>query len=348
MKKWIIFIVAMLFVVAGVTIASAAPNVGNATQKGSVLIFPKIDISEDPYTDTIVSISNDYYQDLHVKCYWVNKDQQTQDFLMKVTQNHPVWFSARTGLNNFDAIPIEVPPFDGPVGELKCWAVDAAGANQINWNHLYGTAKVIDFYNGTAYEYNSYNFAARSGTLGNPVGTGGNILLDGVQFDACPTYLLFNFNSVGSGWGFFKDTDLTLVPCKQDLRQDRRPTFTKAKFEIWNENETKYTGAYKCIKCWFEDYLSKISAKFTYRHLHTTQGRFRVQGVASTVCSPVAAASPLVGLSAELLDFFTDSLEVENGKVAVAGTTANSAGADPTGFILWDTQPVIIPESASR
>ncbi len=91
------------------------------------------------------------------------------------------------------------------------------------------------------------------------------------------------------GFATFVNTDLTLVPCIQDLRQDRVPTCTKAKFDIWNENETKYTGAYQCLKCWFEGYLGDIGSytigyggeKFWYKNLHTTAGRFRVEGIPS-------------------------------------------------------------------
>ena len=100
-------------------------------------------------------------------------------------------------------------------------------------------------------------------------------------------------------------TDLTVVPCRQDLRQDRTPTITKLQFDIWNEDEVKSTGAYMCIKCWIETPLRGIPVhtprwsddatagyighknfdKFDYRSLHTTMGFFRVTGVASTVCS---------------------------------------------------------------
>lgn len=350
MRKSMILALALVFVLGLTGMALAASNVANTSQKGSLLIFPKIDITENidgsVFRDTIVSISNDYFEDVHVKCYWVDRNQKIQDFVMKVTQNHPVWFSAKNGTNNFDAIPIEIPPFAGPVGELKCWAVDAAGANQIRFNHLYGTATVYDFGNDSAYEYNSWNFQARAAVAqGAAVGVGGNIKLDGLEYDACPQYLLFNFPSVGAGLGFYRNVDLTLVPCKQDLRQDRRPTFTKAKFDIWNENETKYTGAYQCIKCWFENQLDRIqygAGKFTRRELHTTMGRFRVQGVASTVCSPAALASPLVGLSVQELSFNNETVD------ALAGTTANSAGIDTTGFVLWDPQDGIVPEAPVR
>jgi len=151
-----------------------------------------------------------------------------------------------------------------------------------------------------------------------------------------------------------------LVPCYQDLRQDRIPTCTKAKFDIWNENETKYTGAYRCIKCWFEGYLDEIATqqpgkgfggeKFVYGPLHTTVGRFRVTGVASTVCASAFGSlctggqmeSPLLGLINTEIKFENATIEKFN---ALAGTTATTAGfyqgpAGPNQFpwIKWDTQ----------
>ncbi len=135
----------------------------------------------------------------------------------------------------------------------------------------------------TAYQYNSINFTARGYSkprpVGQEVGTGGEIVLSGLnkEYDACPQYLTFNFftsdltnlappidvDGAGATIKFGK-TDLTLVPCKQDLRQDRVPTCTKAKFDIWNENETKYTGAYQCLKCWFEGYLNESRHRSQY------------------------------------------------------------------------------------
>ncbi len=120
-------------------------------------------------------------------------------------------------------------------------------------------------------------------------------------YDACPTYLVTNFFPAGARdpWGEGVNPDLTLVPCKQDLRQDRTPTCTKAKFDIWNENETKFTGAYQCLKCWWEGYLGEIGTplsqygkdsgfggdKFTIRTLKTSAARFRVQSANNSACA---------------------------------------------------------------
>lgn len=369
LKRALVFSVAIVWLLAGVTaMASAAQNVANPSQKGSLLIFPKIDVSGE--RDTIITISNDYSRGVPVKCYWVDDEQNIEDFQFLVTLNQPIWFRASDGLgtgylNGASNNPIAVPPFMGEkgVGELKCWAVTFEDTAQVSFNHLYGKATIIDFTDGSAWEYNAWSFSARGVNITRPVGTAGNLQLTGANlaYDACPQYLLGNFFATPnpsdrppryidlddmSGAFHVNKTDLTLVPCKQDLRQDRIPTCTKAKFDIWNENETKYTGAYRCIKCWFEGFLDDYSAdgitkpygfggeKFTLDALHTTLGRFRVQGVASTVCNgkfsqcTTQVDSPLLGVISTTGWF-------SNGKIETFGTNLHGAGTG-SGFIYWD------------
>ena len=158
------------------------------------------------------------------------------------------------------------------------------------------------------------------------------------------------FRSLGS--------DLTLVPCKQDLRQDRIPTYTKAQFDIWNEDEVKSTGAYMCFKCWLETTFAPhpvYSAgagtwrnfdKFGIDNLHTDMGFFRVTGVFSTACkaidwysyfpppyygSYVTVPSPLIGV-------ISHQVSLVGGRSATTGTNLNTAGFDDTGFVKWDVQ----------
>jgi hypothetical protein len=376
LKKTLFLLVAVAwFAVGSSSAVLATDHITNATQKGSLLIFPKIDISEG--RDTIVQISNDFYRTVHVKCYWVDAQQNIQDFQFPLTPNQPVWLRASDGRGTgyYDDVsnPITAPPFTGPVGELKCWAVSANGREQISWNHLYGNAIIYSFVDGSAYEYNSWGFQTRGIALGSKVGTGGTMILSGRDkaYDACPKYLLANFFanqrleangrqqpidlSNGSAFFYVNKTDLTIVPCIQDLRQDRIPTCTKIKFDIWNENETKYTGAYQCIKCWYEGYLDRIGQtaggyggeKFTWPYLHTTVGRFRAEGIPSTVCNGVypqcreQIKSPLLGVIATEI-----GLGTTGGLNATFGTNLHSAGDGIPSTILWDPEDevVFIPE----
>lgn len=363
LKKFTVYSLAVALLFGLAAVASAAQNVANTTQKGSLLIFPKIEVftayengtdpgDSDFWVDTLIFIANDYPQEVWVKCYWVNEDQEVQDFMFRLTNNQPIVFWAGSGTDWFLGNPVTVPPFEG-VGELKCWAVNAAGDQQISFNHLYGNAWLIGEYAETA--YNAWSFTARNVAINQPVGTGGELVLSGANgaYDACPQYLLVNFIPAYFmvGEADFRP-DLTLVPCKQDLRQDRTPTYTKAKFDIWNQNETKFTGAYQCIKCWYEGYLDEIGTnggfggeKFTWWTLKTFAARFRVQGVASTVCSPAAAASPLVGLMAYGFDP-RDALDVPllDPPIKTApmipwlAYEPHGAGATGTGFVKWDPQ----------
>ncbi len=364
-RKLAVFSLAFLLIVGGlISVASAAQNVANTNQKGSLLIFPRIDVMaynpNDPvpgFRDTIITIGNDYYKEVWVKCYWVDQDQQIEDFMFAMTPNQVVWFSAQAGEGSPGAT---VPPFTGPEGELKCWAVDASGQQQISFNHLYGTANVYYAFPVLGgFETNAWVFTARGVALGDPVGAPGELDLTGLAggYDACPQYLLANFPTANAD----QTERLTLVPCKQDLRQDRTPTCTKAKFDVWNENETKFTGSYRCIKCWYEGYLSEINlpgppngygfggVNFTMAGLGgSTYGRYRVQGVASTVCNKKfltagnpdlkippsdrctggQVASPLLGLQ---------TLENPRGAfILMTGNATFGAGADGSGFVKWD------------
>jgi len=195
----------------------------------------------------------------------MNAWQEVWDFEFPITANQPVWFMASTGeggpssnsINGFG---------DNQTGELKCFAIafpatEGAAETQVSWNHLYGSAIVFNGSTGVAFEYPAWAFTARGNVkTGDPVGDPGTMLLTGGgsgTYDACPAYLIYNFFAARGGepeslTQYVDDSYIALSPCYQDLRQDRLPTCTKAKFDIWNENERKLTGTYHCVKCWFE------------------------------------------------------------------------------------------------
>jgi hypothetical protein len=352
-KRVTFFTLALVLVLSVATLASAAQNVANTTQKGSLLIFPKILVQVNPLpglpiTDTYITIGNDYFTEVWVKCYWVDEDQNIEDFMFRLTPNQPVIFSAWTG-TDYDGT-VSVPPFVGK-GELKCWAVNAAGTDQISFNHLYGNALI--YHEGTSVAYNAWSFTARGVPLGSTVGTGGNLQLTGNPggYDACPQYLVTNFVPVGAPYTSLHEdkADLTLVPCKQDLRQDRTPTCTKAKFDIWNLNETKYTGAYVCLKCWYEGFLDEIAKpqgfggeKFTWGALHTNIARFRVQSANNAACktAPVFEGKCAgAGVLTPFLGLMLSAAQDTDGNILPwVGYTPFTAGADGSGFIYWDAQ----------
>jgi len=323
-KKTLVLSMAVMLMLVGLcSVASAAQNVANTSQKGSLLIWPKI-LTERGW-DTIIMIGNDNTVGTTVKCLWMNEWQDVWNFEFPITMNQPVWFRASDGIGGPAANAINAFG-EGDEGELKCFAIgfpvdNGAPEQQVYFNHLYGSAIVFHAGNGVAYEYPAWAFTARGPTLASNafIGTPGVLPLTGLNtsgnYDACPAYLVYNFFtdsneslSTEDDGPYFSDTRLALTPCYQDMRQERVPTCTKAKFDVWNENERKLTGAYRCLKCWFEWELDQINdpgwpyvptplvakaagtgeENFTFASLHTNSARFRVTGVSGgTVCAGV-------------------------------------------------------------
>jgi hypothetical protein len=288
-------VIALIVLGLSITPCLAQNNVTNVSKRGSLLIFPKVitaargEQAPQALADTIITIGNDYPAALNVKCYWMDSDQRSWDFVFTMTAYQAVWFRASDGEGS-----VAVPGFGyDKQGELKCWAIKDLPdpnnpgwtlENQISWNYLYGTATILIYVAPNALEYNAFAFAARNVARGDPVitppDTGpGTLVLNGSNsdkgYDACPGYLTFNFfaeddfvegaGGLGQGIDFTAGaSDLALTPCKQDFRQDNGPICSKVKFDIWNENEAKLTGSYQCIKCWFEGILSEIGGDSDY------------------------------------------------------------------------------------
>jgi hypothetical protein len=341
------------------TSAFAAQNVANTSQKGSLLIYASIDVSEG--TDTIVRMSNDSNLSVTVKCYYMNEKKGRRDFSFKLTKKQPVWWSVYKGYgtlavpdfpDNYPLKPDGSPlyPGDADLGELICWAVSPNELNQISFNHLSGTATIYEFEDGnnSAFEYNSWNFTARNVAAGAAVGTAGRLDLTGSltapSYDACPQYLIGHFSPadahlyIGGGRISVEENELSVVSCNQDLRQDYTPHFTKLQLTVWNEAETRFTGAYKCSDGYhFFDLTSAVAGEnFTYSVLKSGAAQFKVLGVQSTQCVG-SEASGLVGVLSTEISSDGDENEI--------GTTLNTAGVSAApGYVLWDPELSEPPE----
>jgi hypothetical protein len=173
--------------------------------------------------------------------------------------------------------------------------------------------------------------------------------LNGVDYDFCPKRLIGNFAPVGrfAEYGedgdsvYYEDTELTVASCKQDLRQDFDWRATKLAFNVWNEDEVKFTGAHECADSWHETLLSEVETagqNFLLAFLNTDSAYYRVEGIKSTVCDNVvhpgtlAKNTGLTGVQVTLLEL--NSATGTRG-FAKAGTTLQGVGTMP-GFILWD------------
>jgi hypothetical protein len=289
------------------------------------------------------------------------------DCQFRLTSNQPTYWSALTGQ------PVGCQPFwvldpgdppgrpdpDGAPGArilrgyVLGWAVDPNG-REIRWNHLSGNAAVVNYTRHSAWEYNAYAFQAISGDHGSaPDGDSGQLLLDGIEYDECFNRLLFDFYATGGGvFGGLLDTDITLHPVSADLRQETDgPITTKAVFDIWNEDETRFSGTERCITCWDQTLASNYGSPnhFRLEVLGTRKGKARVDGIASQRCGPFSVDAAMLGLTVKLIDF--GLIGVPSGRIvphAESALTMVGIGNE-TGVILYDvisgseevTQPLL-------
>lgn len=255
-----------------VVASSTAWAIGNSNQKGSLLIFPRIDVTANK--NTIISITNDSGA-TYVHCYYLGANKDRLDFEFSLTLQD---------MENFSVSPADFP---GTVkkGALVCWAeqptsVGGADYVPISHNHLFGKATVIDSAAGTAYEYRAWAFKALSAAE-QPVSSPGNLVLDGspggagssANYEACPMTLLGEF--FGHDRSFVNPdngvvlvapptrTLLTVASCTQDLRQDTTFIATKLEFDVFGDFEHKFTNAWECSDSWHETYLGEPNTPAT-------------------------------------------------------------------------------------
>jgi hypothetical protein len=344
--------------------AFGAQNVANTSQKGSLLMWPDITVNVEDGSDTIVEISNDQNAPVQVECEYVNQKKGRVDFDFSLSAKATLSWDVLSGVSDVAFSAPLFPssgtyPGDATEGELICFAVDAGVDSQISWNHLTGTATVINTDDGDAvqskqaYRYNAFAFAARCtlcpGGLaadGTIQGTAGDLVLNGNgdgTYDECPVYNIVNFSPNGATVGPLHtiDNDLAVISCNQDLRQDFTLNLTKLLFTVWNENENSFTGSYQCVDS--VDFVGLSASdnsallnpsNFDYSTLRTANARYQVAGIASTQC-PGSKAAALLGVA-------TSSVGINDltGEDQELGSTTQGAGGE-AGFVLWDPAGVV-------
>ncbi len=185
--------------------ADAQDNRVSGSEKGSVLIYSKVEIrwdaAGDLIQDTFVDLTNDYPGVLSdpaggvlVQMYFINGDPPLpasgaerahlgwnwEAPTIPLDSNDPQYWSAATGapagVSDWTILDPGTPPGrpdpEGSTdrvlrGYIIAYAVDAAG-EEILWNHLKGDALIINYANGEAWEYNAYAFQAIPGAGGAP------------------------------------------------------------------------------------------------------------------------------------------------------------------------------------
>ena len=295
----------------------------SASEKGSVLIYPKVELrwNEDGALagDTLITLNNDYYEDVHVVMYFVVEGCVATYHDTTLTANEATYWSAATGFPKMVGHFHEgTEPYDDPEapgykmvrGFIVLFATDAEN-RQIRWNHLYGAATVFN-YLGASWEYNAYAFQALDPVPnGELVGTPGEIKLNGTEYAPCFETLLMDFfasNDLSDpaypgafGADVTIDTDLTLLIMNLDLRQGGQPYTTKADFWVWNQNEDS-SRTHHCFTCWDESLLSGLGGPFVIDILQTDKGRARIEGIENEEC-PSSTKQPLLGVASKVLVF---------------------------------------------
>lgn len=327
--------------------ALAVTLIGNPGQKGSLLIYPRI---EGGASETLVSMVNDYSAGvIRIKCYYAASDpiatpytgttagvkalKHYRDFEIELTHNQPVTWYARTG-RSIDNGAVVAPglnsPFpDGAIRntvEMKCWAVMPDGSDQRVHNHLFGTASILRPGNQAA-EYTAYAFQV-AGNQGEAVGSPGALALNGVQYDACPAIVVGSYITPGAPNFPNPQTEVTLASCTQDLRQNYTPTITKFTWTFWNADEVPMTYAHTCADSWYETNFPQSGtwnlANAGYNVLGTSSAYFRIVPTAdSSVCNN-STTPGYVGIKMESFD-----------GANLRGTNLTNR-AQRAGSILWD------------
>lgn len=220
------------------------PVLASTSQKGSLLVFTKVELKWNPagelIQDTFIDITNDWNYPVNVQLYMVRYCGEYVDNEIVLTGNEPTYWSAAQGG------PKDVSPFtvlgdgfmdDDPHnfggtklhGYILAWAVDSVTNEEVRWNHLKGDALIVNYQDKTAWEYPAWAFKAQTGdfngdTLINPPG---ELRLNGIEYDFAPAMLVLDFYATGTELGAtggapqtaVVDTDLTLWAAIKDLRQ---------------------------------------------------------------------------------------------------------------------------------
>jgi hypothetical protein len=331
------------------------------------------DASQTLFQDTFIEITNDYPADVSVQFYFCNGDEPLDAVYLGdpptlIERAHPGWncvdcqitltgdqstyFSISDG---GQCQPFTVLDPGSPNGRpnlhntdrllrgwVYAWAVDSEG-EEIRWNHLSGSVTTVNYRDASAWEYGAMAYQAcpnNSCAQGNaPDATPGQIKLDGNEYDISPAKLLLDFHcssrsNVANFNGLQTDTDLTLHPVSADLRQDTTgPITVKAKFDIWNQNEVRFSGTEKCITCWDQTLLSYYDEPNHLRceNLHTPRGKARIEGMGSTQC-PLSVDAAILGVAVRRLAFGTcpDCPPYGQAGRALVGQGEEAA------TILWD------------
>lgn len=300
------------------------------------------------------------------------------DFTGLLTRENPVYWSANSGLPGFTAGntgPVTIwrvldldpgidPGRPDPLGSddrvlrgfIYLWATNM-NEQPVFWNRLSGAATIVNYADGSAYEYLPYAFQAQgdpnqeSPSVIADRNNDGQLDLNGQEYDYAADMLLLDFyadsfpgfagivppvyNTALSGGGVTTnvDTELTLVPITVDFSDGGAgPLTVAAIFNIWNENESRlsFDQPY-CITCFESQFLRDYFQQFQIDVLGTNRGKARIDSAPGILCpnGVTSVGSAIAGVATKFITFDPDgTAEVGHAASSLVGQLVDNDDAN--------------------
>ncbi len=295
-----------------VGVASASSTDISTERSGSMIVFPKV--IADGTTDTVIQITNTGNPTVLARCFYINAAVPGQcnetDFEIFLTRQQPTEWVVSTGRSSRDLSdgfpPGLVPAIGGSAGnpfagELKCIQVDDSGA-PLPTNVLIGQATLVHG-NGDVSGYSAIAFQGNpqaSTPIGDDISLNltqnSNGSLSG-EFSPCPDTLIVNHFADGVVEPVIDElqpgfcagtpntcpisTDLTLVPCQEDL-ENQVPGSVTMQFEVRDEFEVPYSFS-TTVTCWLDVSLGKLSGVLKSTSFGSAAAQMRITGAGGVI-----------------------------------------------------------------
>jgi hypothetical protein len=244
MKKLLI----VVFCLFAISASTAATEVCDMNEQGSILVFPLID---NINYRTIVEIANRAITDVWLGGFMIVHppadpyDFHKKDFLIHLTQKEVFWWATYAPYNrvDVDGIRTQIPSFNNYKGFMFVWAIDGDKTQvEIDWDFLKGDCVIFGPAQQRAFQYNAIPHQAES-IVGDRV-----LNLDGTEYCYIPTQIMFEGFAEG-----FSGIGGTLAICSLDIDfiLSIQPEFD-INFSIWNQyevNQSRHLDFYQ-----FEQY----------------------------------------------------------------------------------------------
>ena len=199
-------------------------------------------------------------------------------------------------IRTFDLVSL-LAPLNVSEGHVVVVACNLQG-EPIAHNQLSGSVRYQSM--GDTAELPVAAFRALSGTTGQALPSPELLSLDGVEYAVPGNRQVLDFFAVGSKPVLNRPvrTQLGVVPLDFDF-SGRNPerSSTQLRFEIWNENEVKFSGTTHCFEGmgWVDlADLNGATNHFRRQFLGTESGKARLDTSANTSCGEPASAPALV------------------------------------------------------